>query len=228
MPSRIAYHIDITLTLNYGPLDAEFSGEDREELQSELIEFVEFIDEEEALSTLPRPEENSEPKPEDKEGDQAPLSGWGDPDSSPTTQDSGSVRDEFTSLSTITGVDENTLDRLFELPENEEGVPSLNMYHFENGVLRLGDARNQRQAQASSLLMLAWEACLNEKKIKFDRLDDALVASDVETERRGSMGQAFSSDASDWFESDGSQIYLVGKGKNHARKLIQELADEFE
>jgi hypothetical protein len=42
------------------------------------------------------------------------------------------------------------------------------------------------------------------------------------------MGQAFSADASNWFESDGSRIYLVGRGKNHARELLQELDKELD
>ncbi|WP_226004024.1 hypothetical protein [Natrinema salinisoli] len=102
------------------------------------------------------------------------------------------------------------------------------MYHFEDGVLTLGSARNQRQAQASSLLLYVWEECLDEKRIDYERLNQALVSSDVETERRDAMGQAFSNDASDWFESDGSNIYLVGKGKNHARDLIQELDEKLD
>jgi len=216
--------MEITLNLNYGPLDAEFTGDDREELQGELVEFLSFLEgEEDTLSNLTTPSANGTAK---DGGVQTPATEWDDSNPSPPSQDSGSVRTEFASLSTKTGVDEDTLNKLSELPDDDEGVPSLNMYHFEKGVLRLGSARNQRQAQASSLLMLVWEECLDEKKIKFDRLDEALVASDVETERRGSMGQAFSADASDWFESDGSRIYLVGKGKNHARELIQELADE--
>lgn len=218
--------MEITLTLNYGPINAEFAGESRRELQDELLGFIEFIGEEENnLSNLSTPEVNSE---SEDEGTQAPLSGWEGSNTSPASQDPGGVKTEFASLSTKTGVDEDTLDKLFELPDGEEGVPSLNMYHFEDGVLRLGDARNQRQAQASSLLLLVWEECLNEKRIEFGKLDEALITSDVETERRGSMGQAFSSDASDWFESDGSRIYLVGKGKNHARELLQELNEEMD
>jgi hypothetical protein len=218
--------MEITLTLDYGPINAEFVGENREELQDELLEFVEFLGEEKgSLSNLPAPGANSEPE---DEGTQAPLSGWEDSKPSPTSQESAGVRTEFASLSTKAGVDEDTLDKLFELPDNEEGVPSLNMYHFDDGVLTLGQHRNQRQAQASSLLMYAWEECLDKKRIEYEKLDEALVASDVETERRNSMGQAFSDEASEWFESDGSRIYLVGKGKNHARELIQQLAEELD
>lgn len=220
--------MDITLTLNYGPLDAEFQGEDREELQDELIEFINFIEEEQGtLSTLPKPQGNSDST---SEGKQTSATGWEDSqaDASRETEDTNDGNSEFASISNKTGVDTDVLSKLYELPDSDDGVPSLNMYHFEDGTLRLGSARNQRQAQASALLMFAWEDCLDEKRIDYDELDEALVASDIETERRNSMGQAFSDGASDWFESDGSSIYLVGKGKNHARELLQELAEELD
>jgi len=220
--------MDITLTLNYGPLDAEFQGENREELQDELIEFIAFIQEEEdTFSSLPTPQSNSD---SDGKETQTPATAWedSDTDDSPDAEDTDLDASEFTSIATKTGVKAGKLSKLFELPDDEEGVPSLNMYHFDDGTLRLGSARNQRQAQASALLMFAWEDCLGEKKIAYDKLDEALVASDIETERRDAMGQAFSKDAQEWFESDGSSIYLVGKGKNHARELIQELAEELD
>ena len=122
--------MDITLTLNYGPLDAEFTGEDREELQHELIEFVEFIGEEkETLSNIPTPEMNTV---SEDGGTQTPLSGWEDSNPSPESQESKNVSTEFVSLSTKTGVDEETLEQFFELPEDEEGVPSLNIVSTRN------------------------------------------------------------------------------------------------
>jgi hypothetical protein len=163
--------MEITLTVNYGPINAEISGEDREKLQKELLEFVNFLGEEkDNLSTLSTPKGNFE---SEDEGTQAPLSGWEDTDSDPnpssssTSQDNTRTETEFASLSTKTGINEETLDKLFELPDDDEGPPSLNMYHFDKGVLRLGNARNQRQAQASSLLMLVWEECLDKKKIQY-------------------------------------------------------------
>ena len=220
--------MEITLTLNYGPLDAEIQGENQEEIQDELIEFIAFLQEEEdTFSDLPTPQRNNE---SEGEGIQTPASSWGDSDTdnSPETKDTDSDTSEFSSIATKTGVKAGKLSKLFELPDDEDGVPSLNMYHFEDGTLRLGSARNQRQAQASALLMFAWEDCIGEKKIPYDKLNEALVASDIETERRDAMGQAFSKDAQEWFESDGSSIYLVGKGKNHTRELIQELAEELD
>lgn len=216
--------MEVTITLQYGPLDAEFTGEDREEIQEEVIGFIEFIEEEEEqLSNLPTPSTDDASEPTRK---QTAATGWDDsspPDEAASPQPGAS---EFQSLASKTGADAGDLAQLYDLPDDEEGVPSLNMYHFDEGVLELGNARNQRQAQASALLLYAWEECIGEKKIKYEQLNEALVASDIETERMDHMLRAFSGDAEDWFESDGSQIHLLGQGKNHTRDLLEDLVEK--
>lgn len=222
--------MEITLTLNYGPINVEISGEDGEEVRGEVSNFLELFGED--IQDLP---DSSPPDREQvpEEEAQTPATKWTEPgpDTAVETEPSAAPNkeaSEFSSLATKTGVDAGRISELFELPKDDEGTPSLNLYHFEEGALRLGNARNQRQAQASTLLLYVWEECLGEKQISFDRLDQALVNSDIEIQRRKNMTQAFSTDASDWFESNGSQIYLVGKGKNHARELIQELTEELD
>jgi hypothetical protein len=81
--------------------------------------------------------------------------------------------------------------------------------------------------------LYAWEECLNQKKVTYGELDEALVKSDIETERRDAMRQAFSNEADEWFEFETSpsepsesEIWLVGQGKNHARELLKELTEE--
>lgn len=212
--------MEITLTFNYGLLDAEFTGEDREKVQKELLEFVKFIEEEDSLSRLSTLSVDDEPDDEER---QTSATEWPESDSQNKSETSN-----FTSLSRKTGINEEVLSRIFKLPDDEEGVPSLNMYHFEDGTLALGNARNQRQSQASVLLLYVWEECLDQKKIDYERLDDALIESDVETERRDAMTQAFSKDAGSWFESDTSRIWLIGQGKNHARELLHELSEEIQ
>lgn len=216
--------MEVTITLQYGPLDAEFTGEDREEIQEEVIGFIEFIEEEEEqLSNLPTPSTKDE---SETAGKQAPATGWDD--SSPPDEAASSQQDasEFQSLASKTGVDAGFLAKLYDLPDNDGGVPSLNMYLFDEGTLELGGYRNQRQAQASALLLYAWEECLGEKKIKYERLNEALTASDIETERMDNMHQAFTGDAEEWFKSDGSKIHLLGQGKNHTRDLLDDLAEK--
>ncbi|RZH67992.1 hypothetical protein [Natrinema altunense] len=213
--------MEITVTFNYGPLNAEFTGEDREKVQRELLEFANFIEEEK--DTLSQLSTSSVDDGSGNEEEQTSATDWIESDSQ---TESGTSK--FASLARKTGIDEEILNQIFKLPDNDEGVPSLNMYHFGDGTLALGKARNQRQSQASALLLYVWEECLDQKKIDYEKLDDALIESDVETERRDAMTQAFSQDAGDWFESDTSRIWLIGQGKNHARELLHELTEEIE
>lgn len=212
-----------TITVQHGPLSIEVEGDDRQEIQDEILNLAEFVGEhEDTLSGFTVLYANSST---DDAKVSTQSSATGSEDSASST---GADSSEFASLSQKTGVDEGVLKQLFQLPDDEEGVPSLDMYHFEDGTLTLGEHRNQRQAQASSLLLYAWEECIGDKEIKYDKLNESLISSDIETERRDAMGQAFSDNAREWFESDGSSIYLVGKGKNHARELIKELAEQLQ
>lgn len=219
------YRMEATITLQYGPIEAEFTGDDREELQKELLGLVNFIEEnQESLSGLPAPSGSSESEPKEE---QTSATDWTDSDSAETTTESSGAS-EFQSFSAKTGVDTEFLAKLFDTPDDEDGVPCLNMYHFDEGTLEFGSYRNQRQAQATALLLYAWEECLGEKKIPYDRLKEALVDSDIETERLDNMWQAFSGDAEEWFESDGSKIHLLGQGKNHTRDLLEELEEKLD
>jgi hypothetical protein len=218
--------MQFTITVQHGPLSIEVEGDDRQEIQDEILNLAEFVGEhEDTLSRFAALYANSGT---DDAKVSAQSSATGPEDSTSSTRANSS---EFASLSQKTGVDEGILRQIFQLPDDDdddEGVPSLDMYHFEDGTLTLGEHRNQRQAQASSLLLYAWEECIGDKEIKYDKLDESLTSSDIETERRDAMGQAFSDNAREWFESDGSNIYLVGKGKNHARELIKELAEQLQ
>lgn len=217
--------MEVTITLRYGAIDAEFTGEDREQVQGELLGFINFIEEnQDSLSSFPIASENDKSEPGEE---QTSATDWSTSDPAETGTDSSGTSG-FQSFSQKTGVPAEYLAKLFEIPDDEDGVPSLNMYHFDEGTLELGSYRNQRQAQASALLLYAWEECLGEKKIPYEKLDEALVASDIETERRDAMGQAFSNDASDWFDSDGSKIYLLGQGKNHVGDLLDDLVEKMD
>lgn len=215
--------MEATITLQYGPIDAEFTGDDREELQEELLGFVNFIEENrESLSGLPAASESSESEPKEE---QTSATDWTDSNTVETTTDSSGAS-EFQSFSQKTGVAAGDLAKLFDIPDDGDGTPSLNMYHFDEGTLELGSYRNQRQAQASALLLYAWEECLGKKKVPYKELNEALVDSDIETERIDTMRQAFSGDAEEWFESDGSKIHLLGQGKNHTRDLLEDLVEK--
>lgn len=218
--------MELSVTLNYGPLNAEFSGGDQEEIQDNLVEFVEFLKENEEtfegveIQTRESGGFNTPPETGSQTTDVNRESSGGKNLSSGTP---------FDRIVRQTGTEPDFLAKLIELPNSDDGVPSLNLYHFDEGTEVLGRHRNQRQAQASALLLYIWEECLGKKKIDYESLDEALIESDIETERRDAMGQAFGDTARDWFEfEEGEAIWVVGTGKNKARDLIEELSQELD
>lgn len=202
-------------SIDHGGLSITLEADDREDLETEILEIAGFINENQAkLGVF-----NSNHALDEGEADSPNERSTGD-------RDDHQAGSPFGSISTQTGVKQEILSSLFELPDDEDGVPSLSLYHFDEGTHILGNYRNQRQAQACTLLLYVWEECLNEKKVDYERLDRALIESDIETERRDAMGQAFSNEAKEWFESEDKQrVWLVGSGKNKARELIKELSE---
>lgn len=216
--------MNLSVTLRHGPLNVEIEGEDREEIQENLLGFADFLEQHgDTFTEFEIPESESG----DTEGTQTEVTGFENSETSKSQVESEESFDsKYTQLAQETGVDEKILSKLINLPDDEEGVPSINTYHFDEGTEVLGSARNQRQAQGSAILLYVWDVCLGEKKITYDRLDEGLIASDVETERRKNMHSAFSGDAGDWFESGGGCIWIIGPGKTHIRELIGEMSNK--
>jgi|GEM_PF-4494676 len=223
--------MEITVTIDHGPLDVEIMGEEREEIQEEILGFAEFIEQhEDSLSHFDVPEGSPKSEGSKNETTQTNVTGYNGTETQGDTNNTQVQHDpRFSQVVQETGINEKLLADLINLPDDEEeGTPSINTYHFDDGIEVLGSYRNQRQSQASAILLYIWDVCLGKKKVEFDRLDEGLTASDVETERRKDMYSAFSGDAGDWFESGGGCIWIIGSGKKHVRNLLEELTEQMQ
>jgi len=226
--------MEFTVTINHGPLDVEVVGEERKKIQEEILGLAEFIEQhEDSLNHFQVPEAGHESGTSKDRTAQTEMTGYNANETQDTNNNAQEQHDSrFSQVVQETGIDEKLLADLINLPddkgEEEEGIPSINTYHFGEGIEILGSYRNQRQAQASAILLYIWDVCLDEKKVKFDQLDEGLTASDVETERRKNMYSAFSGDAGDWFESGDGFIWVLGSGKKHVRNLLEELAEQMQ
>lgn len=212
--------MEITVTLEHGSLTFEMQGSEREALQEEILDIAEFIKEnEELFDEFSRRPDGIRQNVVDRSTQEV---GVGQTQEGLHQQQDSNCLAE---IATKTQTGKTFLSKIIKIPDGE-GTPALELYHFDDGTEALGQHRNQRQSQASVLLLYIWDECLDQKKVEYEKLDEALTSSDIEIERRDAMGQAFGDDASDWFESDGTHIWLVGPGKNHARDLLNDLHDE--
>lgn len=204
--------MEVTLTLKYGPANAEVTGEDREDVQDEFLELSEFLrnNQEEIHSLAAQPENGTV---------QTSL----DQPSSPA-QDVDSL---LTPVAERTQVDIATIGELFDVPEDEEEVPHLKLYNFEEGEEVLGTNRNEQQARGSLMLLYLWHECRDVDEVESGQLSTALNHSYISPERRDSMYSALGGDADNYFNRNGS-ISLTPPGEHTAREEIQSLAERYE
>ena len=211
--------MEITVTLETGQIDAEFAGEDREEIEGELLDFIEFIEEnEEEINGVPQPSRGSQPVEIASPSDGS--------DAMENTSMAADIEFGVQPIAAQTQADASDIAQIIEIPDDTEEPPFLTLDIFEEGNDVLGPHRNQKQAQASVLILFAYQECRNQEGVEYDILDTALSYSGIDIERRDAMGSAFGDDARNWFDSDGNMINLTSRGEHQARELIRELIEE--
>lgn len=210
--------MEFKATVHHGSLTIEIMGEDREEIQQEMLELASFVEENEAQIGSFRQIRGSEGTTND--GASKPQEGV----SGIATQRGGGG--DFSSIADRTRVDEATLTQLFEVPEDEDEVPFLTLFRFDEDVGLLGNHRNQQQARGSVLLLYLWKECRGVESVELGQLDEALSYSEISSERRDAMYGAFGGDAGNWLNSDGNAIELTPRGEQEARELIRGLAED--
>lgn len=228
--------MEITVSFRHGPLDVEFQSEDREALQEDLRGFVKFLDQnKEEFGYLDAPVGSEHQPSEENPGlspeywEQKRQRAEDDSESSSTNEDSNNESAKFSKLSERTRLDEDILNTIYEIPDDEDEPPYLNLFQFDENTGVLGEYRNQQQALGSALILYAWEMVRGEEKVSYEELDTALSWSEIDVERRDAMTQAFGDDARDWFDRDeGERIGLTTPGKQRARRKLRELAELLE
>ena len=226
-------NMEITVSFRHGPLDVELQSEDREALQEDLPEFVNFLNQnQEKFGELNTPigseQQSSEENPDLllEYREQKREGAKDNSESSSTKEGSNNESAKFSKLVERTRLDEDVLNTIYEIPDNENEPPYLNLFQFDENTKVLGDYRNQQQALSSALILYAWEMVRGDEKVSYEELDTALNWSEIDVERRDAMTQAFGDDARNWFDRDeGERIGLTTPGKQRARRELRELAE---
>lgn len=214
--------MELTITFQHGPLDAEFTGEDREEIQEDLLKFVDFLNENAEQFQGIEP-----PKPDSEELEEPSLDSdrWQDDDEEESSSDSSSGSDsQDNPLSSLARKTDNPVEELEDLiyvdPDNEED-PQLMLDKD-----RLGENRAERQRNAAYIILRVWEECYDEERMKTSKLKNIFTMSGISD---NSLYNAWGGSGKGKFDATGkgssATVGLTGPGKRKALKVIQELPE---
>lgn len=227
--------MELTVTLDYGALNAEFTGSDREEVEDNLLGFVEFLEENAEVFDgvdLSAPEESIEDPgldPEYWEGQQ-------ETSESETTPEAELVDQEITygNIPSRTGIDREVLARYFDIDPEAEEPPYLN-FDVEN-LGESGDSRSEKQMRGSLILLTLWRECNDVEEVRSPALKDALRISGVNDTNLSNMYQFNSGEGDRYFRREGTgentdiSLTMPGEreGYDQIRRTVERLEGEVE
>ncbi|MFK8214525.1 hypothetical protein [Haloferax volcanii] len=224
--------MEITVSLRQGPLDVEFVAEDREQLETDLVEFVGFLNENsevfDGLESPSRKEELAEGQPgvdsdfwtekaKQQSEQQEPTPEPQEPD-----EQTGDSDHPLSNIARKTGVDVKTLDEIVYVDPEGEETPQILIDKSE-----LGDSKSARQRHAAYIILTVWEECYGEERMKNSELKTILSLAGISENH---LYNAWSGAGKGNFDPTGrgasATTGLTGPGKREALKFIQELVEE--
>ena len=219
--------MEINIHLHHGPLDVEIQADKEENYQQEVLDIIEFIEEnsEEFNHLSPQQEDRHE-----EEYEQAPADSdiWEEGVNNEESSQERNTNGIFQSVSRATNVDESTLERIFDMPENEEQVPAIIIEEFEEGLDVLGSSRRERQARASLMLLYIWHEIRDVDEVLSSDLGDALNMSGIDPTDMYGMYDTLGGDADTYFNrttGGNPTVKLSRRGKRIASNQIEEFTE---
>lgn len=212
--------MELRVTLDSGPLNAEFQGGDREEIQNNLVEFVRFLEEQEDIfealdvSTEDIAGSKDAGAGNAKAGNGGATAG-SDAEAETTTEDN-----PLAPLSSRLNTSIEELEELIYVSVENGELPQLLMDDPD----RLGDSVVERQRNVAMLVLLVWEKCYGQSKMKVSDIKDVLSMMDIST------SHTYRAWEKSYFKQTGtgpaSSIQLRGPGERNAYSLLRELLED--
>jgi hypothetical protein len=216
--------MNFKIVIDYANVQAEVTGEDREELQQELLDLVTFINENEETFTaagVPKQGDGSQADPESEQE----ISG-----SEETTL--SDFDGAFGEIPGRTGIEESTLGDYFDIDPSGEEPPFLN---FDPEILgESGSSRSEKQMRASLILFTLWREAMGVDEVKSPELKDALRVSGVDDTSLYAMYGFNNGEGDRYFSREGSgentdiSLRLPGKreGFDQIKRTVERLEPE--
>lgn len=222
--------MELTVTLNHGSLAAEFTGEDREEIEENLLEFVEFL------------QENEEAFESDKQIDDGGIQEntpeidsdyWEEQQQESEPTDSEDITEldiSYGATASRTGFDEETIGQYFDIDLEGEEPPYLN---FDADVLyESGSSRSEKQMRGSLILMTLWREGNETEEVGSSELKDALRISGIDDTNLYNMYQFNDGEGDRYFRREGSgghtEVTLTMPGKREGFDQIERTIERLE
>lgn len=222
--------MELTVNLNHGPIDVEFTGEDREEVEENLLHFIEFLEEnQESIAGIDLPDNgnNSEETPE------LDSDYWEEQqeESESTTQNNlGDSSVSYGSIPNRTGIDEAKLAEYFAVDPESEEPPYLN---FDPEVLgEDGNSRSEKQMRGCLILLTLWNEVNETEECGSSELKDALRISAIDDTNLYNMYRFNDDEGDRYFNREGSggntDISLTMAGKREGYDQIARTVERLE
>lgn len=218
--------MELNVTLDYGSLNAEFQGGDREEIQDGLAKFVEFLNENDELfdgidnhGPIDAPEEQADLDPErweDSESDSESNNGQ--------NINSNQSENPLAPLARKMGISVDVLDEIVYVdPEGEEMPQLMADKQF------FGDSTTERQRTAAYILLKVWEECYEgEDRMKTSNLKTLLTMADIsDNNLYNAWAGPGKGDFNPTGRGDAATVGLTGPGGRQAMKELRRVAQEF-
>jgi hypothetical protein len=192
--------MEITLTFRYGSLDIEIEG-NKEEVENDLVEFVEFLQEnEESLRGM----EASSADGEETETEQFRLDELeeGQGRESETAEEDTDTGTSYGDIPNRTDLARETLSEYLVIHPEAEEPPYLD---FDAEVLNEDSgSRSERQMRGSLILMTLWRECNGIEEVGSSELKNALRISGINDTNLYNMYQFNDGEGDRYFRREGS------------------------
>lgn len=211
--------MELTVTLDHGPLNAEFTGEDREKVEENLVGFIEFLEGNDELFNGHR---DSVPATNDTEDPGLDEQYWkerADDQGDQTTSESDSTESPLSDIAHKVGASVTELEGLIYFSVDDEELPMLLFDDPE----RVGGSVVERQRNSALVLLLIWEECYGKKKMKTSQFKDVLEMMDLST------SNVYRAWEKSYFKQAGNgpsaTVRLRGPGKREARSVLKDMLE---
>ncbi|APX95726.1 hypothetical protein [Natronorubrum daqingense] len=202
--------MEITATVDYGTLEIELSSDEREEVQQNLLEVIDFLEENnEAFKGLDLTVQNGSSQTE------LSATEWSNNDGQQEQS-----KDDGSSLKSLARKFDVTIEAINEIvfvdPFGEER-PQL-MANSE----QLGSSVPERQRHAAFIILTVLEECYDEEEIETAEFKELLTFAGISD---GNLYRAWDDSLFQTGKGRSAKVSLKGPGKREAKKYLKALLE---